>query len=326
MSLRTLSVLRRAAASLPSQTTAAGSLLEALQLPQQQLSGGSAAGLAGLLAAARRLGGGASMHTSPAAAAAAAEEAAEQEVDLDSWLPAIPIEQQAEQGLYRDLTVPVLNLRAEPVGSYTLPGDLFDVPIRRDILQRVVRWQLAKRQQGTHKTLGRSEVRGGGRKPRPQKGSGQSRQGTIRAPQWRGGGVVHGPVQRSHEHSLPKRVRRLGLQCALSAKAWERRLLVVDSLAPVDARTRTMSDHVAALLADAPRRSVLLCDSSKEGEDGGEVLRRAAANLPWVDAIPQLGLNVYSILQRDYLVLTQRAADLLTERMRQPIKPCSPTP
>ena len=129
------------------QTTAAGSLLEALQLPQQQLSGGSAAGLAGLLAAARRLGGGASMHTSPAAAAAAAEEAAEQEVDLDSWLPAIPIEQQAEQGLYRDLTVPVLNLRAEPVGSYTLPGDLFDVPIRRDILQRVVRWQLAKRQQ-----------------------------------------------------------------------------------------------------------------------------------------------------------------------------------
>ena len=80
--------------------------------------------------------------------------------------------------------MPVLNLEAQPVGSLTLGGDIFDVPIRRDILHRVVRWQLAKQQQGTHKTKGRSEVRGGGRKPRQQKGSGHSRQGTIRAPQW----------------------------------------------------------------------------------------------------------------------------------------------
>lgn len=180
--------------------------------------------------------------------------------------------------------------------------------------------------------------------------------------------MVHGPVPRSHAHSLPKRVRRLGLQCALSAKAWERRLLIVDSLRPAEPRTKAMQAHVAALLAGAPRQSVLLCDSSKQGEDGGDELRRGAANLPWVDCIPQLGLNVYSILQvgagggraaggggsftgvlrtahdhsapparpdsplssppsqRDYLVLSRRAADLLAERLRRPIKPCSPTP
>lgn len=124
------------------------------------------------------------LSTSASPAAAAAAEAAEV-VDLADILPEpIPIEQHQEQGYYQDLVVPVYDLERRQVGSYTLGGDIFDVPIRRDILHRVVRWQLAKRQQGTHKTLGRSEVRGGGRKPRPQKGSGQSRQGTIRAPQW----------------------------------------------------------------------------------------------------------------------------------------------
>lgn len=105
-------------------------------------------------------------------------------VGEDAPLPAIPLEQHTEQGQYRDLLVPVYNLDRQQVGSCQLGGDVFDVPIRRDILHRVVRWQLARRQQGTHKTKTRSEVRGGGRKPRPQKGSGRSRQGTIRAPQW----------------------------------------------------------------------------------------------------------------------------------------------
>ncbi|KAI7845037.1 hypothetical protein COHA_001403 [Chlorella ohadii] len=318
MALRSLlagPLLKRAAASLSQQAAAASSSSSSSPAALQALPAA--------WAALRCLG----TSASPAAAAAAAEAVAEEVVDLSDILPApIPIEQQQEQGYYQDLIVPVFDLERRQVGSYTLGGDIFDVPIRRDILHRVVRWQLAKRQQGTHKTLGRSEVRGGGRKPRPQKGSGQSRQGTIRAPQWRGGGVVHGPVPRSHAHDLPKRVRRLGLQCALSAKTWERRLLIVEGLRPAEPRTKTALANVDALLAGAPRRSVLLCDSSKAGEDGGEPLRRSIANLPWVDAIPQQGLNVYSILQRDYLVLTRAAADLLTERLRRPIKPCSETP
>lgn len=153
-------------------------------------------------------------------------------------LPPVPADApDREQGIYADLLVPLYDMNKQQVGSHTLAGDIFDVPVRRDILHRVVRWSLAAAQQGTHKTKTRSEVRGGGRKPRPQKGSGNSRQGTIRAPQWRGGGIVHGPVPRSHAHKLPKRVRRLGLQCALSAKAWEGRLLVLDSLRPEEPKT-----------------------------------------------------------------------------------------
>jgi 50S ribosomal protein L4 len=184
-------------------------------------------------------------------------------------LPPLPLDQHTQQGGYRDLEVPLYDMARQQVGTYVLGGDVFDVPIRRDILHRVVRWQLARRQAGTHKTKTRSEVRGGGRKPWAQKGSGRARQGTIRAPQWRGGGVAHGPVPRSHEHRLFKRVRRLGLQCALSAKAWERRLLVVDSLRPADHRTKTLDAAMEALLVGAPRRSVLLVDSDKAGDDGG---------------------------------------------------------
>lgn len=334
MALRSLlagSLLRRAASGLSCQAAAASSsLLEALRpaaaaaqhIPQPPSSLASLAHFRHFVTATPAAAPAAS--SSPAAAAA--EQAALAELGEDFLPPPIPIEQQERQGQYCDLVVPVLNLSAVQVGTYVLGGDIFDVPIRRDILHRVVRYQLAKRQQGTHKTKGRSEVRGGGRKPRPQKGSGQSRQGTIRAPQWRGGGIVHGPVPRSHAHSLPKRVRRLGLQCALSAKAWERRLVVVDSLQPGNIKTKDMLTVVDALLVGAPRRSVLLCDSSKTGDDGGEELRRTACNLPWVDTIPQQGLNVYSILQRDYLVLTLAAVKLLSERLRQPIKPCSPTP
>ena len=198
-----------------------------------------------------------------------AAEAALSDDDSDGNLPPLSAEEHTLQGQYRDVEVALYNLNKEPIGKYVLEGDIFDIPIRRDILHRVVRWQLARKQQGTHKTKTRSEVRGGGRKPWNQKGSGRARAGTIRAPQWRGGGVAHGPVPRTHEHSLQKRVRRLGLMCALSAKAWERRITVVDSLRPVDFKTKTMDDHVSALLAGAPRRSALLVDSDKGGLDGG---------------------------------------------------------
>lgn len=133
----------------------------------------------------------------------------------------------SQYGSEVDLTVPLLHYSGRQVGSYILPGDVFNTTVRRDILHRVVRWQLAARQQGTHKTKTRSEVSGGGRKPRPQKGSGRSRQGTIRAGQWRGGGVIHGPVPRSHAFKLLKNIRRLGLKSALSV-SMERCIWLMD--------------------------------------------------------------------------------------------------
>lgn len=183
----------------------------------------------------------------------------------------IPLVQYTNQGSGHDIEVPLYNINGEEIGKHVLGGDIFNVPIREDILYRVVRWQLAKKQAGTHKAKTRSEVRGGGRKPWKQKGSGRARAGSIRSPLWRGGGKAHGPVVRSHAHDLPKRVRRLGLKIAVSAKAWERRLKVVDSLRPEDYKTKTMAGHLEKLLEGAPRRSVLFCDSDKEGLDGGYV-------------------------------------------------------
>lgn len=207
-----------------------------------------------------------------------------------------------------------------------VPGDIFGQPLRTDILHRVVRWQLARRQQGTHKTKTRSEVRGGGRKPWQQKGSGRARQGTIRAVQWRGGGVVHGPVVRSHAHDLPKKVRRLGLAVAVSSKLEEGRLVVVDGFtdgddAVSDAKTQAMLERIDGLLARASvpvtRRSVLMVDGA--GGVPSSVVK-STRNIPWVDVIPVVGLNVYSILQRDVLVMTREAVEGLVTRLHTPIK------
>lgn len=198
-------------------------------------------------------------------------------------------------------------------------GDIFRVPVRTDIMHRVVRWQRARRQQGTHKAKNRAEVSGGGKKPWAQKKTGKARQGSRRAPHFVHGGIVHGPVPRSHAHELPKKVRRLGLKCALSAKALEGRLLVVDSLEPGEAKTKALAAHLDRLLAGQPRRSALLIDSDLEAADGGGVLRRAAGNLRWVDVVPQGGANVYGILRRDVLIMTVDAVVALTERLRRPI-------
>jgi len=243
---------------LPPRSFKIQTALPAMASVSPAAASGMAARLASLPAAAQLV------HLMPVRPFAAAPALAE-----DYALPPTSLAELMEQGMEQDIEIPVYDLNRNEIGKYVLGGDIFNVPVRLDILHRVVRWQLARRQQGTHKTKTRTEVRGGGRKPWQQKGSGRARQGTIRAPQWRGGGVVHGPVPRSHEHGLQRRVRRLGLKCALSAKVWERRFTVVDSLCPADPKTKTMEGHLAALLAGAPRRSALLIDSDKEGLDGG---------------------------------------------------------
>ncbi|KAF6260221.1 ribosomal protein L4 domain-containing protein [Scenedesmus sp. NREL 46B-D3] len=220
---------------------------------------------------------------------------------------------------YSPRRVGLYNLDKQQLASVELPGDIFNVPVRVDVLHEVVRWQRAKARQGTHKTKDRSEVSGGGRKPWPQKGTGRARQGSRRSPQWRGGGVVHGPVPRSYAYALPKKIRRLGLKCALSAKANEGRLLLLDSCRPSTPKTKHMAEKLGRLLQEQPRLNACIVDSAKNGGDGGEMLRRAARNLPGVEIVPAIGANVYSIVRRDVLLLTKPALDALVERLRAPI-------
>ena len=193
----------------------------------------------------------------------------------------------------------VRNLDNEEVGDIELADEIFGLPIRRDILARVVNWQLAKRRAGTHKTKGISEIRGTTKKPYKQKGTGRARQGSLRSPQFRGGARIFGPVVRSHAFDLQKKVRRLGLKIALSAKQDEGKLVVIDAAHIGEAKTKALRARLAALGWD----SVLIIDGSVVEEN----FVRAARNLPCVDVLPQQGANDYDILRRDTLALTREA-------------------
>jgi large subunit ribosomal protein L4 len=202
----------------------------------------------------------------------------------------------------------VRNLDNEEVGDIELADQVFGLPIRRDILARVVNWQLAKRRAGTHKTKGISEIQGTTKKPYKQKGTGRARQGSLRSPQFRGGARIFGPVVRSHEFSLQKKVRRLGLKTALSAKQGEGKLVVIDAASISEAKTKALRTRLEALGWD----SVLIIDGPTVDED----FARAARNLPKVDVLPQQGANVYDILRRDTLVLTREAVQHLEARLK----------
>ena len=202
----------------------------------------------------------------------------------------------------------VRNLDNEEVGDIELADDIFGLPVRRDILARVVNWQLAKRRAGTHKTKGISEISGTTKKPYKQKGTGRARQGSVRSPQFRGGATIFGPVVRSHEFSLQKKVRKLGLKTALSAKQGEGKLVVIDAARINEAKTKSLRARLDALGWD----SVLFID----GPTVNEGFMRAARNLPKVDVLPQQGANVYDILRRDTLVLTRGAVEHLEARLK----------
>jgi large subunit ribosomal protein L4 len=202
----------------------------------------------------------------------------------------------------------VHNLDNEEVGDIELADEVFGLPIRRDILARVINWQLAKRRAGTHKTKGISDIQGTTRKPYKQKGTGRARQGSLRSPQFRGGARIFGPVVRSHEFALQKKVRRLGLKTALSAKQNEGKLVVIDAARISEAKTKLLRARIEALGWD----SVLIID----GPAVDEGFARAARNLPKVDVLPQQGANVYDILRRDTLVLTRDAVQHLEARLK----------
>jgi large subunit ribosomal protein L4 len=204
--------------------------------------------------------------------------------------------------------VVVRNLDNQEVGDIELDDAVFGLAPRRDILARVVNWQLAKRRAGTHKTKGISEISGTTKKPYKQKGTGRARQGSLRSPQFRGGAVIFGPVVRSHAFGLQKKVRRLGLKTALSAKLGEGKLVVIDAAHLDDAKTKALHGRFAALGWD----SVLIID----GPSVDANFARAARNLPRVDLLPQQGANVYDILRRDTLVLTREAVRHLEARLK----------
>jgi large subunit ribosomal protein L4 len=201
----------------------------------------------------------------------------------------------------------VKTLSAGTAGEIDLNDEIFGLEPRADILHRVVNWQLAKRRAGTHKVKTRTEVHGTGKKMYKQKGTGNARHSDRKAPIFRGGGIAHGPVNRSHAIDLPKKVRALGLKLALSAKMKSENLIVLDEAILSEAKTKVLAAKLKALGFG----SVLFIDGSEVDQN----FARAAANLPLVDVLPGEGANVYDILRRDTLVLTKAAVAMLEARL-----------
>jgi large subunit ribosomal protein L4 len=175
-------------------------------------------------------------------------------------------------------------------------------------LSRAVNWQLAKRQAGTHKTKQRAEIRGSTAKPFNQKGTGRARQGDKKAPHMRSGGVAFGPVVRSHAHSLTKKVRRMALRTALSAKQADGKLVVLSEAKSKSSKTTELAKQVKKLGWD----SALIIDGAEVDQNFG----MAARNIKGIDVLPSQGANVYDILRRDTLVLTKDAVEKLVERLK----------
>jgi len=205
------------------------------------------------------------------------------------------------------MQVAIKTLDNAEAGTTELPDEIFAASPRADIMARVVHWQLARRRAGTHKVKGLSEVQGTTKKPYRQKGTGNARQGSLRAPQFRTGGVVHGPVVRSHEYSLNKKVRRLGLISALSQKQAEGKLVVLAS-AGSDGLGKTK--ELARKLKLLGWSSALIVDHAVD--DG---FRRVSRNIPGIDVLPTIGANVYDILRHDILAITAAGVEGLRQRL-----------
>lgn len=205
------------------------------------------------------------------------------------------------------MQVNVITLDAAEAGTIELSPAVFEQPVRSDILHQVVRWQLAKRRQGTHKAKTRGEIKATTRKMYKQKGTGRARHGAATAPQFRGGGKAFGPHPRDHAHSLPKKVRQLGLKVALSSKLADGKLVVLDQASLDEGKTKLLAERLGKL----GWASVLLID----GPEFDLNLERAARNLVTVQLLPTVGANVYDILRRDLLVLTKAAVQQLEERL-----------
>ena len=192
-------------------------------------------------------------------------------------------------------------------GNIELADNIFGINPREDIVARVIKWQLAKRRAGTHKVKSRSEIAKTGAKIFRQKGTGRARHGPASVVQFRGGGVVHGPVVREHGHNLPKKIRKLGLRSVLSAKAATGKLIIVDKLQS-DGKTASLKSKLTSL---GVSNALVVGGATLEVE-----FIRAASNIPLIDVLPFQGLNVYDAVRHDMLVITKEAVSFIEERLK----------
>jgi len=208
-------------------------------------------------------------------------------------------------------TLSVYNLAKEQIGSMEVSDAIFATEVKQHLFYEVIKWQLAKRRSGTAATKGRNDVSGGGKKPFRQKGTGRARQGSTRAPQWVGGGTVHGPQPRSYAYNINKKLRRAALRSALSLRAQQDCLIVVKDLGMDEIKTKTAAGIFNAIAPDArtsKKRThsghALILGNGAQSERFSNLLL-SVRNLPKVDYLPVDGINLYDILNHRYLVLSE---------------------
>ncbi len=205
------------------------------------------------------------------------------------------------------MEVDVLNMKGEKVRTVELPASIFESPVNSDVMHQAYVRQMANARLGTHKTKTRSEVSGGGRKPWRQKGTGRARQGSIRAAQWVGGGKVHTPRPRDYSKRMPQKMRRVALRSALSVKANEKSVVIVDDLIVEVPKTRLMAEALKHLVGDRTAL-VLIPEKSAQYDD----VARSTRNLPYAKVLLANYLNVRDLLGYDTLVMPLSALDVVT--------------
>ena len=204
------------------------------------------------------------------------------------------------------MKVDVLNMEGEKVRTAELPMQIFEAPIRVDLMHQAYVRQMANARLGTHKTKTRSEVSGGGRKPWRQKGTGRARQGSIRSPQWVGGGRVHTPRPRDYSQKMPRKMRRAALRSALSVKAADEGIIIIDEIAIEEPKTRLMADTLNKLAGDG---TVLILIPEKN--DKTEVVHKSINNLPSAKMLMANYLNVRDLLGFDKVIMPIAALEVI---------------
>jgi len=208
------------------------------------------------------------------------------------------------------MKVDVLNIEGKKVSTAELPAAIFEAPIRQDLMHQAYVRQMANARLGTHNTLDRSDVSGGGRKPWRQKGTGRARQGSSRAPQWKGGGVAHGPHPHLYTKDMPRQMRRAALRSALSVKAAEAGIVVLDQLVMTEAKTRLMAKTLDVLVGGS---SALILIPNKTGDY--ENVIRSTNNIPDAKILNAGYLNIRDLLGFDKVILPMAALDVITANL-----------
>lgn len=202
----------------------------------------------------------------------------------------------------------ITNFENKKVGEISLNAEIFDHPLRVDILNRMVIYQLAKRQSGNHHTKSIQDISGTTKKPHSQKGTGRARQGSLRSAQMRGGAVIFGPKTRSHAIDLPKKVRAMALKVALSSKMAQGNLMILEDF---NLKGHKTQDFVKSIQALGFKTALFI-----DGPEVSQNIKLAASNVKGVDVLPQQGINVYDILRREKLILTRSAVESLENRLK----------